>query len=88
MDNIISPSEAFKGAQDTVTAVVPKAFRLRLRDNRLVQFQPGVEEVPKDVMEHWYLKANGVLSAAAVKEAEAAKAAATPEPPKPKADKK
>lgn len=55
-------AEAAKPAEGEVlvTATVPKAFKLRIDNHVIVDYKPGVQEMPLSHAEHWYSKANGV----------------------------
>jgi hypothetical protein len=45
---------------DTVTATVPKAFKLRIDNFREITFKAGVQEMERAHAAHWYSHANGV----------------------------
>lgn len=44
----------------TVTAIVPKAFKLNLENGGLIDYEAGVQEMPLHHASHWYSRANGV----------------------------
>jgi hypothetical protein len=69
---------------EMVTAVVPKLTKLQLPDGEgIVTFYPGVQEIPRQLINHWWLKANGIKAYA--KGAQTAKPAADdPAQPLPK----
>lgn len=46
--------------EEKVIVTVPKAFKLRLDSNEVLEFRPGVQKVAKDIANHWYAKANGM----------------------------
>ena len=48
-------------ARDLITVTVPVKFHLTLDTHDVVQYQPGVQEMPRTHAEHWYAKANGVV---------------------------
>lgn len=43
-----------------VTMVFPRPVQVRMDDGRVVSFPSGVQQVPPNLAEHWYLKAHGV----------------------------
>lgn len=45
-----------------VTCMVPKAFQHRLDDHTLVDVMPGVRQIPAALADHWWFRANGVVS--------------------------
>lgn len=45
---------------EMVTVVIPKAFKLRLGHTIVLDFTPGVRDVPRHVAEHGYAIANGM----------------------------
>jgi len=55
----LRPEEAVQEGEDTVTMVFPRAVRLTANDGRVVDFKPGVQEVPESLADHSYLKLNG-----------------------------
>jgi hypothetical protein len=58
-------SRAFSdvGDGDKVRMVFPHNTLLLLNHNRKVFFAAGVRLVPKDLADHWWLKANGMVAA-------------------------
>jgi len=52
--------EPVKPSPDEVTVTVPKAFKLRISAELLVEYRAGVQQMPRVHAEHWYSKANGV----------------------------
>lgn len=54
-----SPLEQFPGAE-TVTVVSPKRVLITLDNQLKVEIKEGVQELPVEVADHWYAKANGV----------------------------
>jgi hypothetical protein len=56
----LRPEEAVQEGEDTVTMVFPQAVRLTANDGRVVDFKPGVQEVPESLADHSYLRLNGV----------------------------
>lgn len=81
----MSPDEASKG-HDTVTMVFDLPVKLTLQTNKIVFYPKGVHEVPRELADHWYLKAHGVqiynrpISAGAAKLQAAPAAGAPPAP--------
>jgi hypothetical protein len=53
--------EAFPKSK-TVTMVFPKPVTLTLSDQTQVRFKEGPQEVPVELKDHWYLKANKVVA--------------------------
>lgn len=51
-------SDEFTG--NTTTMVFPKKVRLTLDTYNYVDFDAGIQEVPDEIADHWYLKAHGV----------------------------
>ena len=51
---------AQKAGEPTVTMVFPKRVLLQYRLGQLVEFLPGIQEVPLSMADHQYLEANGV----------------------------
>lgn len=54
-----------KDAGNMTTVVVPPqshggTLKLRLDDHSIVEIPPGLVELPNALLDHWYLKANGV----------------------------
>ncbi len=45
---------------DTVIVTAPKAFKLRIDNDQIVDVKAGVQRVPAAWANHWYAKANGV----------------------------
>ena len=72
---------AAKG-EKTVQMVSPRAFRLQLDNFHKVQIHQGLNEVPESLVEHPYLKDNGV------KVYEAPKPKVAPKAPEKKGDEK
>ena len=52
--------ESITQGQETVTMVFPKRTLL-FHNGVQIEFTQGVHEVPADLANHWYLKANGAL---------------------------
>lgn len=55
---ITSPSG--EDDSDKVTALVPKAFKIRKADHSEVSVQAGTQELPRWIVSHWWGVANGV----------------------------
>lgn len=56
------PHEMREGDEELVACTVPKTFQLTLNDGiTKVSFLEGVRQIPKSLLEHWYVKANGVV---------------------------
>jgi len=51
---------AQKAGEPTVTMVFPKRVLLQYKLGQLVEFLPGIQEVPVSMANHQYLEANGV----------------------------
>jgi hypothetical protein len=51
---------AAAAAEGKVVINSPRAFKIRLDNQKEVFIQKGAQSVPKDIAEHWYCKANGV----------------------------
>lgn len=45
---------------DTVTMLFPVKVTLTLDNHNSITFGPGVNEVPEELQDHWYLKSHGV----------------------------
>ncbi len=52
--------EQAASASDTVIAVVPKDFNLRISSHEILSLKAGVHNMPREQAEHWYSVANGV----------------------------
>jgi hypothetical protein len=57
----VTAEQAAKG-QETVTMVFAKPVLLSTQDGRRIQFNAGVNEVPKEFADHEWLKHNGVTA--------------------------
>jgi hypothetical protein len=57
----VTAAQAAEG-QDTVTMIFPRPVLLSTQDGRRIQFNAGVNEVPKDLADHIWLKHNGVTA--------------------------
>lgn len=55
----ISPVQA-EDLGESVIVSVPRAFNLRITNEKVIQYPMGAYSMPKDHAEHWYSKANGV----------------------------
>lgn len=47
---------------DTVDVYVPKAFPFTLDNHQIVQIEIGVQPMPRAWAEHWFVKAQGVIT--------------------------
>lgn len=56
-----SAAAKFAG-EETVTMVFPRAVQLTLDNHQVVKFSPGPQQVPVRLKDHWYLKANKVIT--------------------------
>ena len=58
----IAASRAGKLGEEMVMAMVPRVFEVTLSDGsrQRVRFEPGNYPIPKRLMNHFYVKANGV----------------------------
>ena len=54
------PLEQAEVSEVLVTVTVPKAFKLRVDNDVVIDYRAGVQEMPVEHAEHWYAKANGV----------------------------
>ena len=45
---------------DLVTVVVPTPFPFTMQDHRIIQINAGVQEMPREIAEHWFVKSRGV----------------------------
>lgn len=45
---------------EMVIVSVPKAFKLRIDNFKLLEFKPGIQKVEKSIADHWYALANGM----------------------------
>lgn len=54
-------------SRDVVTIMVPKAFNLNLTHHHRYEFPVGVMECPKFLLDHWYVRGNGVTEHAPAK---------------------
>lgn len=59
----VAAASAFPDGTKTVNLVFPRSVTLTLNDGRRVQFPPGVNAVPEEYADHFYLKAHGVQRA-------------------------
>lgn len=48
--------------EEKVTVIVPVAFTLTLDGHIDKHFKPGVQEMPKSLTEHWFVKSRGVTT--------------------------
>ena len=59
MNEKLTPDNFLAGKTETM--IFPKTVKLQLDDGAgFVTFFPGTQEVPKELVNHWWLKANGV----------------------------
>jgi len=54
--------------EETVTMMFPHHVRLTLQDHSVMEFNPGPQQVPVSLKDHWYLKAHGVVEFTAPKQ--------------------
>jgi len=47
-------------SKKTVTMIFPTRVRLTRDDNRVIDFEPGPQEVPVELKDHFYLRDHGV----------------------------
>lgn len=57
---LLPKGEELELSGDTVTAVVPKAYLLRLTHHHVIEVRQGTQSMPREYAEHWWSKANGV----------------------------
>ncbi len=57
----LRPHNMRKGDEPMIACIVPNDFKLNL-DDRVTQvhFAAGIREIPAHLLEHWWVKANGV----------------------------
>lgn len=57
----VRPHDLRQGDEEMVACIVPKTFQLT-RDDRFtkVEFLQGIRQIPKSLLNHWWVKANGV----------------------------
>lgn len=51
----------------TTDVVIKSAFKLTLDDHTVHEYHPGVQAMPVDHLDHWFVKAQGVKTVAEVK---------------------
>ena len=56
---LLSPVAARRPDEDTVTMIIPQDVIVTRNDYSRVQFLKGIQEVPRHLADHWYLKAAG-----------------------------
>jgi len=47
-------------AAELVTVLIPKDFRLTLDNHSPVEYKAGIDEMPVEHLNHWYVRAQGV----------------------------
>lgn len=52
---------AAEAGVDTVTMIFPRPVILTTGEHQRIEFKAGPQEVPADLQDHWYLKANGAV---------------------------
>lgn len=56
----VAVAEAKAAGEKTVPLVFPRPVNLTVEFGRVIAFAKGINEVPENLVNHWYLKAHGV----------------------------